>query len=494
MSKKGKGGNNGQGTAVESDLPLAPLGDELLADEAGEAQPVVGDEPVGGVESAVVEAADQEIPEGHSLESGEAPAEEVVETPIADAPAEVVDEQVAEVPPVLDPVDEEGAGDAPKSEGEEQPAPEGSEELPAEEDPVDEQAPEEAPEEVEEADDPAELPEQPVVSVKPSALREELRDKLPAGAVESWSNADLILYKETGKFPTLTKRKNLPDDQRRGRDLDKWTGAELEDWLEGLVKTPVGVEEDKIADEVYRRWKLPGNWHLIDAAAYVLQGVRPEYSEGGLLLNDRARQATKLPHWTYAEVRAALLGVIESPYTRDELGVELRKRMGLRDSFSLEKLLTDLDHTPTEVNMSNIVLRAKLDEFKVAMTQHGVNLSEETAGAAQKMLYKTIREVMQREPSEFVEGWVILLNWINQEYSTLFNPKKARFGWNRVALDKNSLDTFEDLLTLMIFSREPVQRRNIHSVFPPRSIENILRFVPSELERSNIIEFYGAPV
>ena len=317
-------------------------------------------------------------------------------------------------------------------------------------------------------------------------LRTELAAVLPEIAVRAWPEEYLILYKKTGKFPDLTKRGNLPIDIRRKGDLRVWTSTELEDWLDGFIKTPNDVEPEAIQAEVFKRWKLPGNWTLDAAKAYIFKGEKPAYTKSGVLVEDATRNNSAIAHWSYKDLRAALLGEIESRFSKDELVSHLRQRMGLNDSFGETALLKDLEQQP-EVSMDNVLLQAKLEEYKVAMTKNPQYLTEETAGKAQKMLYEAIRKVMKRDPADFTEGWLILLNFINVEYNKLFYPERARLGWSQVGLNKTALTTFEDLLTLMIFSREPRTRKAAAQIYKP---EQILRHVPDERERQNVINFY----
>ena len=319
-------------------------------------------------------------------------------------------------------------------------------------------------------------------------LRTELTGHLPDSAIASWPEEYLILYKRTGKYPDLTKRGNLPVDIRRKGDLRVWSGSELEDWLDGFILTPRGVEPEDIQAEIYKRWKLPGNWPLAAAKAYIFNGEKPEYTKSGVLVDDATRNNSAIAHWSYKDLRAALLGEIESRFSKDELVSHLRQRMGLNESFGETALLKDLEQQP-EVSMDDVLLKAKLEEYRVAMTKNPQYLTEETAGKAQKMLYDAIRKVMKRDPADFTEGWLILLNFINVEYNKLFYPERARIGWSQVGLNKTALSTFEDLLTLMIFSREPRTRKSAAQIYKP---EQILRHVPNEQERQNVINFYQA--
>lgn len=363
----------------------------------------------------------------------------------------------------------------------------GSEEAPVDEGPTDETPAE--PEVVEPE------PEEPLVEeeVDPTdaALRAELMGVLPAVALKAWPTKHLILFKKTGAYPEKTRRGNYLEDIRRTNALRDWQGSELEDWLDGKISTPSGVDTDKIVEEIYRRWRLPNNWTLDAARAFIFNGEKPGYTEAGVLIEDRAREASSLSQWTYQELRAAILGEITCQHKREDLVSQLRIRLGLSESFTETKLLEDLDKVNQGVTMDDILLKAKLEEYKAAMTKYPArDITEEHAGGAQTMLYKTIRQVLAREPAEFTEGWLTLLNFINTEYNELFYPERARLGWSALKMQRAAMTTFEELLSLMIFTREPANRLSGAKMF---NIETIMRYVPDDLEKQNLHGFYSQP-
>ena len=138
--------------------------------------------------------------------------------------------------------------------------------------------------------------------------------------------------------------------------------------------------------------------------------------------------------------------------------------------------------------MYNSILRAKLDEYKTAITKNPGTQTEKTAGDCQTMLYKAIRQVTKRDHNEFVEGWNIILDFVNVNHSALFAPEKARRGWSQVALGKNQLQLFEDLLTLIIHTREPGNRSAMSKTY---NLEVVLRHLPEENERQNFFMYYN---
>jgi hypothetical protein len=207
----------------------------------------------------------------------------------------------------------------------------------------------------------------------------------------------------------------------------------------------------------------------------------------GVLVQDRHRDKKQSFHLTFAEIRAALLGEIQTQFTREELMSQYRKRLGIGSGYSDERLLRELPHQPNEVSMDNSVLLAKLDEYKTAITKNPATQTEQTAGECQGMLYKAIRDVIKRDYNEFVEGWNIILDFVNTNYAALFDPYKARRGWSQVALGKQQLQLFEDLLSVIIATREPGNRAKKQMY----NLEIVLRHLPNENERQNFFMYYA---
>ena len=137
--------------------------------------------------------------------------------------------------------------------------------------------------------------------------------------------------------------------------------------------------------------------------------------------------------------------------------------------------------------MDNVILRSKLEEYKVGFTKNPTHLTEKTAGDCQGMLYKAVRDVMRREYADFAEGWNIILDFINDHYALLFSAEKARRGWPSVALSSQQLALFEDVLTLMIHTRDPKYRAQAAATY---NLETILRHLPIESERRNLFMYY----
>lgn len=320
-----------------------------------------------------------------------------------------------------------------------------------------------------------------------SALRAKYADHLPVDALAAWDYETLYLYDTKRAMPMKTARGEWPVDVRRNRNLKTWSTGALLDWMEGKIAVTGGIDEDVIFAEIYRRNGLPGNWTHEDAVKFILEGVKPDYTVNGVLVNDRSRSAKPLEHWTHLELRSALLDEIESKFSKDDLVVSLRKRLGLNDTYSVNRLMQTLAEASTEANMDNTLLKSKLQEFLDTMSK-GQHLTDGTAGKAHKMMWDTIRGVMQRDYAEFHEGWCILLDFINENYNKVFFPERARKGWAQIALSKGALATYEDLLTLMIATRDPATRMREAKPF---ILAQILRYVSSESERNNVVHFYN---
>lgn len=337
--------------------------------------------------------------------------------------------------------------------------------------------------------EPAPVSEEPEVAEKPAvvSLRKKLAGKLEADALAAFDQAALTLFDEKRVMPNKTSHLEWPVDVRRTKSMSTWTDGALVDWANGEIKTPAGISTEVLHDELYRRYRLPGNWTEAAAVEYINTGKKPETTPSGVLLEDRARAATPLHQWTFKEIKAALLGHIDSSnHKPEDLVKVLRQRMGLSNATSQDKILETLDNGTDEATMDNTLLDAKLGEYKQAMTKKGANLSVTSAADAQVVLYETIRSVMARDPQTFHEGWLKLLNFVNTEYNVLFTPERARKGWSHLQLSQTAGRTFEDVLTLLINTRQPATRA---ADARQHNIERMLKYV-NEHERQNVIGFY----
>jgi hypothetical protein len=448
--------------------------------------------------------------------TSQAPAEEVLQE--GTEGEEVLDEGV-EVADSQDGADNEapevGGGDsneeAPSDTGpSDEIAPESDQELPepgAEDESGDpapeaeEAAPEASADESADEDEPEPEVEAPVnVVVTPEAskavegkttlelLREELNGKLPVEALQAWDAKQLQEYKNTGLQPALTKRGNWPTDLRRGRNVRNWDASVFLDFIDGFINVPNSMDEEEIYDEIYRRYNIPANWTIEAAVTYINGGGKPAYTASNVLVNDRMRDSKTLSQWSFLEIRTALLGEIESKFSKEELVAALRTRLGLQETYSAKRLLENLNESPTEASVNNILLKSKLDEFLVVMTKNPKHLTEATAGAAQTMLYRAIRSVMQRDAQSFHEGWIIILDFINENYNKAFTEEKVRKGYSQMGISGGAAATFEDLMTLLIHTRKPATRVRDAKLY---NLPNILRHVTSEQERTNVIHFYA---
>jgi hypothetical protein len=320
-----------------------------------------------------------------------------------------------------------------------------------------------------------------------AALRNTLAPAVGKDQSEAWSRDEMLMYLIKGLYPQKTARGNWVYDSRRAGRVKSWSASEISDFIDGKLKLDQHVDVSTVWEEAFARYKIPPNWTIEAFVQYVCNGSTPEYSATGLLLNDRYRDAKRVHHLTYREIRGALLGEIQTKFTPEELMTQYRNRLGIGKSYSTERLLAEMPNQPNEVSMDNSVLRAKLDEYKTGITKNPGTQTEETAGACQGMLYKAIRDVIKRDFNEFVEGWNIILDFVNENYTTLFDPYKARRGWSQVALGKAQLTLFEDLLTVIVATREPGNRAKKQTY----NLEIVLRHLPEENQRQNLFMYYA---
>jgi len=332
-----------------------------------------------------------------------------------------------------------------------------------------------------------EAPIKPLNEWTTAALRVYLEGQVGKDPAYAWSRDQMLTWSETGAYPKKTHRGNWIYDARRTHVTKSWSANELMDFIDGNLVLDKNIQEHDVWEEAYRRWKAPVGWTQEAFREYVYGGTQPERTASGVLVDDRMRDQKQVHHLTYRELRAALLGEIKVPHKHEDLVSQLRKRLGLSENHSEQRLLEMLPNTSLEVSMDNTLLRAKLEEYQAAITRNPATMTEATAGACQGMLYKAVRAVIKREYNEFVEGWNIILDFVNEQYANLFTPEKRARGWSQVNLSKQQLQLFEDLLTVLIATREPGNRgaRNTYN------LEIVLRHLPEENERQNLFIYYS---
>lgn len=468
---------------------------EFFFDEAGNANTVemvrllMADEVITPAEESVEDeqaAIEQEPTEAEELAAAAAhlAAGDIVEPKPVEVTVQVTDlSEVVELP-VEEPSPETPAEDQTPPEGEEGAEPD----APAVEEPAVEEEDQVAPEEEGEPTPDEEESAEPTDPTSLEGLRASLVGVLTVDALAAWDRDTLLTYIETKAQPTKTARGSWPIDLRRGQSMINWTGGELADWVDGLILTPKGMDEELIYDEIYKRYRLPNNWTHEAVKLFVQTGEHPAVTEHGVLLEDRMRERKTASQWTHLELRSALLDQIETDIPKEELVDSLKARLGLSSEFSGQRILETLAETPTEASMDNILLKSKLDEYKEVMSKYGKNLTDDTAGKAQVMMYKAIRQVMARDSVGFTEGWNILLDFVNTNYTLLFLPEIARRGYNQLGISKSAALTFEDLMSLLITTRAPGTRQREAKIY---KLDNILRYVPNEEERQNVILYYA---
>lgn len=461
-------------------------GNESNGDVDGD-QSGAGSEDVAGLDADLSDDNAQPIPspddvaeEVFLVPDNVVKADGVVKVEVTHAP--VLEAPVNEAPAVDKPDEQGTAGDAPI-----EPAPEPvTEPVVTGTEPDPEPAPfvEESNEDIAGVEEPEPTPE-PTPVVLP--IRQRLIGQMESDALAALDNKALILFEEKRMMPTKTSHNEWPVDLRRTKDMNTWTDGALVDWLNGEIKTPRNVLAETLTDELFRRYKLPSNWTLESAATFIKTGVKPAYTTSGVLVEDRARDTTPLNHWAFKDIKAGLLGEIDTgDNSKDDLVKALRKRLGLSNATSQEKILESLTSDTDEATMDDTILDAKLNEYKAAMTPKGKVLSAVSAGEAQSVLWGIISSVLKRDPQTFHEGWVKLLNFVNSEYATLFTPERARKGWAQIKLPKTVLATFEDVLTLLIMTRHGATRMQDAK---QHKIEHMLRYA-TEAERMNVVNFY----
>lgn len=305
-----------------------------------------------------------------------------------------------------------------------------------------------------------------------------------------WTENDAKLYLEVGKIPDKTKRGNWVNSATRSNDTKQWSDGELLDWADGLLPLPNGVIEDDVWDQIRAHYKIPGNWTDESIRTFLTRGIKPQEIEPGVLLDDKIRNEKSLNQLTFTDMRLHLEDKVALNFTKEQLVGEIKRRLKLTTNFLDDGLLASLPSIEKDVSMNNMLVHAKLKEYKQARKEviQGKKPSESTHAIAQAMLFNTLIAVMSRKDyREFVEGFEIILDFINIEYEGLFDPLNCMMGIRVASISKNDKDTFSDLLNLMIHTRQPQRRRVKARLY---NLNTILRNVRNEVQRNNVIQYY----
>jgi len=335
-----------------------------------------------------------------------------------------------------------------------------------------------------------EVQEEEVVQTAPEelTLREELAGKLPKEWLETWGDDALRRFKETGEKQRKTLRGNWPSDARRHPSPTKWRINELKDAIDGFIKIKDTETEELVWQELYARYRLPGVWSREEAWMCIEHGVYPKKTPSGLWVNDTQREAKSLADFQYVELRAAILGEIETKFSREELVNAIRDKLCLKSSYDENYLIKKIfPEDNLSMNDRDVMLKSKLEEYKSVMAPASGEVSDEIAGAAQTMLWDQISKVMARPYPEFREGWNIILDFVNENYNILFKPELAYRGWRNLGFSGVKVTTFEEILALIINTRSTKNRMVQAGIFKP---ETVIRRITNENIRQNILAFY----
>lgn len=322
--------------------------------------------------------------------------------------------------------------------------------------------------------------------LREDAIRLEAQNKYGRGVI-GWPLSDCQAYLDNKILPPMTARQNWVRDVNRLNDLQQWTLGECLDFIEGKLDLGKGADETLVWEEIYRRFKIPGNAAKQDAVAFVLENTPIPLTSTGQLVNDSTRDAKPVEYWTYLDIRSALLGEITSPHDTPTLVKALRLILGVSDTYSEERLISTLT-TERYASMKDEVLLSKLEEFKTARMTKGNFVNPKLHGDAHAMFFRTVKKLFSREYREFKEGWTLLLDFVKREENTLFNIKRRYEHWAMVSLRGEELRAAEDLINLLTMSADPVVRNKGVS---EAMIRGLTRHLCTDDEMQKLFTYYA---
>lgn len=309
-------------------------------------------------------------------------------------------------------------------------------------------------------------------------------------SVEHWSNQEIFQWLKTGVKPTLSSGGLYTNSPARANlHAEEWSKDELVGWLKGELSATKSAPEDALMDAVITKWRLPAEWNEEVVKGYVLFNRQPEKTTNGLWVDDQVRARKAAKHWSLEEIRAWAAGEVQPGIlaTDQELIRESRIRFHLSEGLSderLKHLVAVMKEEP--LSMSIQLVKDALSAYAAGMGP-GVKVTEAEAAGFQQSLYRTFVRVLNMQGREFVDGWTLILDFLNNNRNTLFTEKKRNRGWGQLKMATRDRTTFEQILDLAIRTADPATRyENARNV----NLGVALRGITSEASRQLIMQYY----
>ncbi len=308
---------------------------------------------------------------------------------------------------------------------------------------------------------------------------------------EAWSFRDVYRWLVDGRLPKRTDNGFYKNDPRRERKLAReWTNEEVVEFLRGNIKATVNAPADEIYQTAAILWSIPSTWSNVDIREYVLYNRQPAVSPKGLLINDAVRNKKPATYWTKDELVAFATGDIPpgEVANEDQLFKEIRLRFNLSDTYSNERLTQLLKEYKEEpLPMSLQFAKYNMEQYARNMGQ-GVAVDETGAAANQTSLYHTMTKLLRLEGRDFMDGWTMLLDFVNANRTTMFSEKQCFRGIRSMKLSDRERQNFEQLMNLVIRTANPNTR---YAQVKDINFEVVLRGISDENIRQRVMSYYG---
>lgn len=308
---------------------------------------------------------------------------------------------------------------------------------------------------------------------------------------EAWSFRDVYRWLVDGRMPKRTDNGFYKNDPRRERKLAReWTNEEVVEFLRGNIKATVNAPADEIYQTAAILWSIPSTWSNVDIREYVLYNRQPAVSPKGLLINDAVRNKKPATYWTKDELVAFATGDIPpgEVANEDQLFKEIRLRFNLSEAYSNERLTQLLKEYKEEpLPMSLQFAKYNMEQYARNMGQ-GVAVDETGAAANQTSLYHTMTKLLRLEGRDFMDGWTMLLDFVNANRTTMFSEKQCFRGIRTMKLSDRERQNFEQLMNLVIRTANPNTR---YAQVKDINFEVVLRGISDETIRQRVMSYYG---
>lgn len=305
-----------------------------------------------------------------------------------------------------------------------------------------------------------------------------------------WSFREVFTWLKTNELPKTTSGGfYLSDPTRLAKKAHEWADGELIDYLKGELSATLVAPEEELMEAVSIMWKLPAEWSDDEVTDYVLFNRQPQKSPSGFWINDRVRMRKPAHYWTLRELLAFVRGEIPATTVASEEALynTIRERFDVSESYTQERLLQLLaDYKEEPLSMALQFVKHNLDTYAAGMGK-GVMVNEDGAAGFQILLHNTISRVLRLDGREFVDGWTMILDFVNAHRTTMFAEHNSYRGIAKVKLSTRERGNFEQLLNLVIKTSNPTQR---YAQAQKTNFEVALNGIADEAVRQRVLAYY----